>query len=104
MFSVITEGQFTELLESSVKLTVFGAANNTTEASLNNSLGLFTMFLLAVKCTSSAQAQEIISYLIFALILSLVDSSTNTHSEKQKIHANKRLTVIFMHYMLTVFT
>lgn len=53
MFSVISEGQFTGFLESSVKLTVFGTANNTTDASLNNSLGLCTMFLLAVKqCTS----------------------------------------------------
>lgn len=54
MFSVISEAQFTGFLESSVKLTEFGTANNTTEASLNNNLGFFTMFLLAVKqCTRS---------------------------------------------------
>lgn len=54
MFSVISVGLFTRFLESSVKLTEFGTANNTTEASLKNSSGLFTMFLSAVKqCTSS---------------------------------------------------
>lgn len=54
MFSVISKDQLTRFLESSVKLTEFGTANNTTEASLNNNLGLFTMFLLAAKhCTNS---------------------------------------------------
>lgn len=54
MFSVIGKGHFTGFIESSVKLIEFGTANNTTEAPLNNNLGLFTMFLLAVKqCTNS---------------------------------------------------
>ena len=49
VFSVISEGQFTGFLESSVRLTEFGTANNATEDFVSNTSGLFTPFLLAVK-------------------------------------------------------